>query len=632
MKLISKKIICALSIVIIVGFLLGFIVPLQHIISNGYIQYQMFRMIAFIFQESLNKWTLITFISLLAVFLIYFLYRLLLYNSKTRMLLGYIACLLFLLCGGWAINHYWLHFRLNSLSLLGNAGILVVTIFLWFILIKIKKENVNKITNTLFKVAGRKYINKFAFGLISFLIILNISIVVDGKINSPKKYNVVWILIDALRADHLGAYDYERDTSPFIDKFADESILFKYAFSQESYTQASVPSYFTSTYPLEHKVLYDQPNVEILDLKFVTIAEILKNANYDTAAFVFNPHLKAKFNFGQGFDLYDDNKKGFDTSLPLYEAYETAEKIFNKLNRYLSGNKKRPLFLYLHYRDVHSPYVPPPPYHKTFLTPVLEPTVDIIYNNRVPFKKQYADIFISQYDGEIKYTDQYIKKTMTLLKDNNINLENSIIIITADHGEEFFDYHPEDKPGEQHGRTLYMEQIHVPLIISIPNINAPQKIINSKVELVDIAPTVLDILDINFEKYNQFQGKSLLPLIKGDDINSFTVYSGGNHGRGVILKGDWKYYYFDKFPKDHRRETFTKPSNDYNYTYGEELYNLKTDPKETRNLINTEINIALKLKEELLIYNNKLGSEGDSKSIKLDSQTMEQLKSLGYIQ
>jgi arylsulfatase len=442
----------------------------------------------------------------------------------------------------------------------------------------------------------------------------------------------VWLVIDALRADHLGCYGYEKNTSPFIDSMADENVLFKYAFSQESYTQASTPSYFTSTYPPAHRVLYDAPTVDILDSRFITLAEVLKDANYYTIAIVFNPHLRAIFNFGQGFDIYDDNKKGFDKSQPVHLAYETASKIFDKAKHYLEKNKKRPVFLYMHYRDVHNPYAPPPPYNELFLPDGIDPAVDILCTKPpVPYTKENVDLFISQYDGEIKYTDDWIKKTLKMLEDHNINRQNSIVIITADHGEEFFDYHPDDPGGIDHGRTLYSEQIHVPLIISIPTIEVKKKIIDSYVELNDIVPTVLDALDIFWEAYDQFQGKSLIPLIEAADAGPRTIYSGGNYGRGVIIEKGFKYYVYDKTTKERIGAYGKRPPHDYTYIFEEEVYDITADSHETKNISGQKKAISAKLKKKLDALNKSFSVGKDSESVEADEGTTEQLKALGYL-
>lgn len=654
----EKKKITAIPIGIILGFIMGCAIFLYNIITHFYIQYNMFRITIYHLKKFLNSNIFLFFSAFLALHILEFLImkKTKLDENKARLLkvMGrtVLAALLIidqsfkyyfnftllkalkrftnitgnLLIGKLSINYLLNLVERRKIAIIILFGCIIVILLFYRLLTKInyKKISIN---------IKARYIQGAALVIIISLMLLNLGIFIDNKINRAEKLNVIWFLIDALRADHLGCYGYENDTSPFMDRFADESILFKYAFSQESYTQASVPSYFTSTYPPFNKVLYDQPTIDILDSRFVTIAETLKNENYNTAAFVFNPHLKEQFNFGQGFDLYDDNKQGFDLSLPYHEAFETAQKIYEKTKRYLKENKKRPIFLYLHYRDVHTPYSPPPPYHKLFLPSNIKPVVDIIQKKRIPdeYNKKNRDLVVSQYDGEIRYTDYYIEKTLDMLENYSINLKNSIIIITADHGEEFLDYHPGDPGGRYHGRTLYKEQIHVPLIISIPGLQAKKKIIDSCVELMDIAPTILDAVGVNWKKYNQFQGKSLIPLIEGVNISSRVIYSGGNHSRSAVIEGAYKYCIYDKYTKENRKKCFIRPSNDYDYIFREELYNIKVDPNETKNVINEEKNIALGLKKRLLVLQEIFPIKKDSKSIELDNKTIEQLKSLGYI-
>lgn len=470
-----------------------------------------------------------------------------------------------------------------------------------------------------------KRLIEFSFLLLIFLALGIFCAIIKVNTSKEKKLNIIWIVVDALRADHLNCYGYERHTSPFIDEFANKNILFKYAFSQESYTQASVASFFTSTYPRVHKVLYLEPTIDILDPRFITIAEILKEANYNTAAFVFNPTLEAKFNFGQGFGLYDDNKEGFSTSLPEYEAYETAKKIFDKVKHYLKGIKNKHLvFLYLHYRDVHTPYAPPPPYDKIF--PV--PKAPAVINEKMQTKNKNVEFEISMYDGEIRYTDDYIKKTLRMLEEHHINRMNSIIIITADHGEEFHDYHPLDPGSGSHGRTLYNEQIHVPLIMSIPGVCPEKETIDTYVGLIDIIPTICDILRIDWRKYGQFQGRSLLPVIKGIDKNSSVIYGGGKYGRGFVIKDGYKYYVDKKYKTNSSKRPF---NNDH--IMHEELYDLKIDFNETKDLLSEKPTIALKLKKKLELFIKEASPNmGSGRSAELDTQTKEKLKSLGYLQ
>jgi len=647
-----KEIYYLLSAGIFVGFLVGIVFSVLNILPDQYFKLKMYRLIVLIFDNFLIHYVLLFTAALFGLYIIWSLItiKIKIKTSKTTILMlivttGVIinemlkamtheSLLLLLKIIADGVRDIFkgdisfidflmvLKNHVGSFSLIA-VGILFIVLSSWLIT-KRKREITLENKKT-------KYIRTTGVVLLIFLAIFKICVIVDGKTSKPNRPNIVWILIDALRADHLGCYGYRKNTSPFIDKFANENILFNHAFSQESYTQASVPSYFTSTYPSQHKVLYDHPTIDKLAYKFITIAEILRNDNYHTAAFVFNPHLKAKYNFDQGFDLYDDNKKGWDRSKLFHETFETAKKIYNKTNQYLKENKKRPVFLYLHYRDVHAPYAPPPPYHKHFLPPDTEPVVDIIEKMNPPYNKKNLEIWLSQYDGEIKYTDDYLEKTLNMLDKHNIKRENSIIIITSDHGEEFLDYHPEDRGGKSHGRTLYREQIHVPLIFSVPGMNPKQKKIDSFVELTDIVPTLLDILNIDWKKYEQLQGRSLLPLVKTEIPSPRVIYSGGNYGRGMIIEKEWKYYNFDKFTKRNAQECFKKPKRDYHYRIGEQLYNIQEDPFETKNLIHKEKAMFLRLKEKFLILKERLFSKNQAPSSKLDDKTREQLRSLGYI-
>ncbi|MFA5147305.1 MAG: sulfatase [Candidatus Omnitrophota bacterium] len=450
----------------------------------------------------------------------------------------------------------------------------------------------------------KRYINPLFF-LVLFSAFVIFVVIARNNVPRGERPNIVWIVIDALRADHLGCYGYGRDTSSFIDGFAGKGILFEHAFSQESYTQASVASFFTSTYPWVNKVLYDKPMIDVLDPAFVTIAEILKEAGYDTAAFVFNPHLKAIFNFGQGFDLYSDGGKGLKVVLRDPGSHETAKKISAKVKRYLERTGgKRPVFLYLHYRDVHGPYMPPPPYDSVFPGPD------------------------SAYDGEIRYADNSIRALFTLLKGYGIDNRNSVIIVTADHGEEFYDDPPPDKrsPGG-HGRTLYNELIHVPLIMSIPGLPAGKRI-GAYVGLIDIAPTLCDILKIDRKRYGRFQGMTLLPVINGEDDGHRPVYGGGKYGRGFVIRGGYKYYIDLK----NKTASCMRPADNDN-VMREELYDMNADFNEVMDLSGARPDIVSELRKELEAFIK--GSPvygGLAASVWPDARTEEELRSLGYLQ
>lgn len=446
--------------------------------------------------------------------------------------------------------------------------------------------------------------------------------------------NIVWIVLDALRADHLDRTIDGTQVSPFLDQLARESVSFESAISQESYTMASVPSYLTSTYPPEHDVLYDQPRIDVLDESFTTIAEIVRDAGYATAAFVFNPHLRSKYGFGQGFEIYDDNKEGWPKGQPKHERMETARKMHEKLSRHLAADERRPAFLYLHYRDIHGPYAPPPPHHETFLPDGYPPTVDILYQKPAKYSlKGDTELYLSQYDGEIRYLDEQLAKTWKMLEENGFTRDNTIFIVTADHGEEFRDPHPKDPGGGSHGRTLYMEQIHVPLILSVPG--GPTGVsIEEWVELVDIVPTVLDAASIDTPHASAFRGRSLLPRVRRAENDtdptweSRPVFAGGNHGRTTVIADGWKYYRYDPRLKKSRvmqlsRETDSKAT-------AEELYRIGEDPDERRNLARKKPKVVRKMRALADVYSARSASAPKREGAEVDAETHERLKALGY--
>lgn len=380
------------------------------------------------------------------------------------------------------------------------------------------------------------------------------------------------------------------------------------------------------------------PDADVLSNKFLTMAELLRNANYDTAAFVFNPSLATQFNFGQGFDLYDDNKEGFDKSLPLHEACDTAVRIYTKVQTFLKKKTERPIFLYLHYRDVHVPYAPPPPYNELFLSSAnslldIEKMQEIIKD--LDKEKDNLDLFVSQYDGEISYVDYHIERIFNLLNKYSIDSKNSIFIITADHGDEFFDFHPLDSGGYSHGRTLYKEQVHVPLIISTPNSNFKERIVDAFVELVDIVPTILDLLNFDWKNNSQFQGESLMPLVQKETTECFgshPVYSGGHRDRAIVIDSEWKYYTYTM--KD-LKEMEVRPSDLTEsdlQVKKEELYNIKEDFFETNNQAGEREDILVKMRTILSDLIKRYHSEAKNSYVMLDHEMKDKLKSLGYLQ
>ncbi|GJM23189.1 MAG: iduronate-2-sulfatase [Planctomycetota bacterium] len=447
--------------------------------------------------------------------------------------------------------------------------------------------------------------------------------------------NVVFIAIDSLRADSLGCYGYERDTSPFLDELAATGVRFERALSQESYTLASVASYFTSTYPTTHQVLYDLPQIDTLRPTALTLAEVLADAGYATGAFVFNPHLQARYRFDQGFDVYDDNPKapGVDKGTASWRAYETADFMQRKVNRFLErAPSDRPRFLYLHYRDVHGPYLPPPDYANRFVPDHwpkqlrARPLADAQRPaGEAPPMIRFVDYHRTQYDAEIAYTDDALRRLFTRLADRGLDRDNTLFVITSDHGEEFAEQHPGDTPSHSHGRTLYIEQIHVPLIVLLPGQSTPL-VIREAVELLDVAPTVLDLARL--PQPPSFAGRSLRVLAEGGSRPARALFSGGSRARGAVWLEDTVYIEEDLVDRKTRRFNARPAPDDVSRPHAE-LYELDVDPLQTENVLTPGDPRHETLRALLQTWRARSGESAPS--VELDDDTREQLRALGYL-
>ncbi len=411
--------------------------------------------------------------------------------------------------------------------------------------------------------------------------------------------NVILISIDTLRADHLGSHGYPKNTSPYIDRFASESILFENAIAQASWTAPSHMSIMTSLYPSVHKVkgFKGSSKVGRLDDSVVTLAQVLKANDYRTVSFNGGRYVNKEFGFDRGFDVY--------TSL----AYDKIEITNNATFNWLSENRDQKFFLFFHTYAVHTPYLPPVLYGEKFF-PDYNGSIDRKYTlSTQEIKADEIWKAIALYDGEINYMDHEVGRLLDTLDYLNLN-NNTIVIFTSDHGHEFLEH-----GSTGHSLTSYQELIHVPLIIRFPGIKNSR--IKNLVQSIDIMPTVLDSLNITGP--SNLQGVSLLPLVReGKNVNSYAYSEGGVNGEIKAIIGEdlkWKYIY---------------NVEDKN----EELYDLENDPSEQNNLINERPEIAENLREELFRWmeeNEELGESYSSSEAKLKNETKEALKALGYV-
>jgi arylsulfatase A-like enzyme len=619
----TKRTITLLSIGIITGFIIGLIKfviidAMGHVTANQYIFYKTFRLAALAFAGAFIKWLLLTaaaaFVFLGLVWLVKILFSNIYqkYKSVVNVILIIIFWGVLFVSVGWGINHYWIPYeKFHPISLLADVVILVFSIlfagFLWKIL---KKDQWKK---RFIHLGEKKYLPTAAVSLVVLLLLLNISAFIYTKTHPAKGPNVVFIVIDALRQDHLGCYGYHRDTSPNIDELARRGVIFNHAYSSSPWTKPSVASFFTSLHPNNHRTLSHD---NMLPEQPLTLAEVLKNQGYGTYFLTAgNYNIDKKYNFHQGFDYFFNDR--IDAAHLTGDFLSLLPKLRNKR-----------FFAYIHYMDPHLPYNKNK-YNEWFMKnkpakPRLEPgKISHKTVKKLAVSHQLStgdkDYLESLYDGQIKFVDENIKRIIAAFKNNNM-LDNTLVVITSDHGEEFWDHH-----NFEHGHTMYNELLRVPLVI-VGNKLKPLAV-DTPVRLIDLLPTVIDILNVAPLHYN-FKGASFLNLLEGKmRAPGIPIFAMGT------LYGDEKYCLI----KDNNKIIINTgnrkgkgnligPGNKSKL----EFYDMTKDPLETENLANTQPENAGRLKS---LLDKFIGDQAVYKSKKrtMDKKTKEQLKSLGYL-
>lgn len=383
--------------------------------------------------------------------------------------------------------------------------------------------------------------------------------------------NIVLIVIDTLRFDHLGCYGYVSDTSPRLDRFSEQSVLFEKAYSHAPWTHPSVTSIMTSLHPNEHGVTQWKHRIKS---SLITLPEVLHDAGYRTEAFVSHVLFRPVFGYRQGFDLYDFSV--LDTGNPHKIATSAliSDKAVAALQRI-----KGPFFLFLHYFDPHANYL----HHEEF---DFSETSDI-----------------SRYNSEIAFTDLHIGRVLDEISNKGL-LDKTIVVVVADHGEEFRDH-----GGTQHTNTLFEELIHIPLLVRVPWVR-PERVDEVVVES-DIAPTLLDLVGLPIP--GQFKGKVIRFGLEGVVAENRTVFSETRRGanKKCIIRDGYKLILNQK--KNRIR-----------------LYNLLKDPFERVNLVSREKKRGTALLSALLDFYKQ--SPESSQVIELSDELVERLESLGYVQ
>jgi arylsulfatase A-like enzyme len=384
--------------------------------------------------------------------------------------------------------------------------------------------------------------------------------------------DVVIITLDACRADEFGPRPDGTTLTPNIDRFAENAFVFTHCRSEASWTSPSLATLHTGQYPMVHYATAHRP----LGTSQPTWAETMRDAGYETKAVVANRLCHRGLGLGRGFDdyLYWDQSR-FVRALGYYETFfyylenRALEKrntrvgvkddhttvITDKIEKILARKRRRPLFLWVHYLDPHTPYSPPPEY----VAPEDRRFIDKFWHG----DRKRADVLKRLYDGEVRYVDDELGRVFAVMP------EDALVIISSDHGEEFWEHGKYD-----HGKTLYDEVIRVPCVVRFPE--GGRGVSDAAVSLIDFAPTVLSYLGRSVPA--SMQGRDIAPAARGEDWD-YPAFAGSSmlagmrrycvvyRGRKLILGHEqaWaqaEYYDLAADPGEHYEGDRSQPEYD----------------------------------------------------------------------
>ncbi len=448
--------------------------------------------------------------------------------------------------------------------------------------------------------------------------------------------NIIFIGVDALRADYLKRWDPSAEAeTPHLDAFLDDAIMYERGFSQASWTKASFGSIFTSMYPECHTAVTKDaslpPDVD-------TVAELLQAGGYYTQGYSNNPNISSVVGYDQGFVEYVDLKPSLyfgatvsASKLFMYEIlrrvqqtldrtvlqrpvvvtefYQPAEVLTDTATEWIASRPSpdTPFYLFMHYMDPHDPFMDPDsPQGGYARVRMGDPDPDI-----------WLEPMRNAYIGEIEHWDAHLGRFLQWVKDNGY-YEDALIILTADHGEEFYDH-----GGWWHGRTLYQEQTHIPYAIKLPSNERAGDVNTHRVRHIDLAPTMLHFAGL--EPGPLMQGQVLFDEQLGDTNKTIDYVYAENNLEGIVLQSV-------------RTDSYNMITANEDNPRGLspiELYNISRDPKEQENLADQPD--AATVQEELLGVIDtflQICEEGAVEPVKLESidpAMQEQLEGLGYL-
>ena len=421
--------------------------------------------------------------------------------------------------------------------------------------------------------------------------------------------DVQLLVVDTLRADHVALYGYTRDTSPTLNRFAEEAIVFNDVFAPSSWTLPSVGSLFTGLYPAVHGLIArtGEGRATAIRAQVPTLAELMHAAGYRTIAVVTNPWFEPAHGLVRGFEEFTAGPAG-----------RRAEWVHQEARRALASDDPRPVFLYLHYMDVHAPYQTAPavdpailgPLPPEYVRPLTAEEDERIYGYMRMDGATALDAYVQAYDEGIRYWDQEFGRWLEWLE-QEARLDETILAVVGDHGEEFLEH-----GGWNHGETLYQEQLWVPWVMRLPG-GGRRRIDDRVVSLVDYAPTLFALLGKDTPA--AWMGVNVLGSSPGFSDRAVFAQTAVRMGGG--LDEDAR---IDAVRAGHRKSIERRN--------GTECYDLSVDPREASPLADGCAGDLQRTVQAFRSRSAALAAEfGELSETELSPGQLERLRALGYV-
>jgi len=459
---------------------------------------------------------------------------------------------------------------------------------------------------------------------IVILIVFLPLLVLSKSVKRKTEENVLLIIIDTLRADHVGCYGYSRLITPTIDMLSKDGVIYNHVYAQSSWTKTAVASLMTGLYPSQHNVYNEFGDYCTLPREITTLSEILKNAGYTTVGISANPHIIPEYGFDQGFSHFFRSNNLWTTN--------STRAVTDFVTRYLKSREGlKGTFLYIHYMDPHDPYSPLidcENFSNNYEPENVNIKRGIAFKLSgewamedklrtgaipipMPMTEQDLNYLVSLYDCEIRQVDEGLGEILRALEETGAR-DNTTIIVTADHGEEFLDHEM-----LRHGYQLYEETVKVPLIIYKPGFSPPVSKVEKPVELIDLFPTILSIFDVPLT--GDIDGHILPPFnasrLAASDAAILGMTRFRNQNKAFLLERDLKLI------KD-----FISGRS--------ELFDLSKDPMEKHDLAEDNREMAQKMSSRLddaIARSTRIIDSPDFKPP--DNEALkEMLRTLGYVE